>query len=288
MTDARAATSGTNPSASYYRQDLLDLDAWFSVTQIDYERLIEHLSPRELFGGAAGSGIRLLDLGCGTARFPYLLDQKIPDDIHIDADLLDISDYCLNAAVAQYRALRHFSPAATYLSAIEDLPRAIDRSRRYDLIWAIHSLCTVARERMAEVYRCCWGALQPHGTLLIYQLARRSSYYRLYDYYLNHHHAPNSAARMLAAEDHQEILSALGIAYEVRTLRFTHTIACNDRRLLEVYLRKCVIDHDAQVLEFFLPVLNEHPAPETAHYRFDQEVNLLLVHKPGSSGAAVA
>lgn len=288
MTDAHATTLGTNPSASYYRQDILDLDAWFRVTQIDYERLIEQLSPRELFAGAPGARLRLLDLGCGTARFPYLLDQKMADDIHVVADLLDISDYCLGAAVAQYQALQHFSPATTYLAAVEDLPQTLDRNSRFDVIWAIHSLCTVARDRMAEVYRCCWAALKPNGRLLIYQLARGSSYYRLYDYYLTHHPAPNSAANMLTSEDHQDILRSLGIEHEVRTLRFTHTIGCEQRHILKVYLSKCIMDHEVQVLEFFRPVLSQHREPQTAHYRFDQEVDLLMIRKPGNGGAAVA
>lgn len=288
MTDLRAAASGTNPSVAYYRKDMMDLDAWFRVTQVDYERLIEQLSPRELFGDTPSGAYRLLDLGCGTARFPALLDRTIADDLHVAADLLDISDYCLNAAVAQYRALHHFSPAMTYLSAIEDLGRSVDRSRRFDVIWAIHSLCTVAQDRIAEVCRFCWDALKPNGTFLIYQLARNSSYYRLYDYYLTHYPAPNSATRMLASEDHQEILSSLGIGYEVRRIRFTHRIAQDERQLLEVYLRKCVMDHDAEVLEFFRPVLDEQATPEQAQYRFDQEVDLLMIHKPGDDGPAAA
>ncbi|WP_365304362.1 class I SAM-dependent methyltransferase [uncultured Thiodictyon sp.] len=277
-----------NPSAAYYQKEKLDLDSWFKVTQIDYERLIEQYPPAALFDFTRNLEIRLLDLGCGTARFPCLLDKKMPDRIHVHADLLDISEYCLDSAVAQYHALRHFSPAVTYLSAIEYLPQTIARDRSFDVIWAIHSLCTVNRDKLADICRSCLRLLRPNGKFFIYQLARNSSYYRLYDYYLVHHSAPNNAARILASEDHQQVLMSLAIDYEIHKIKFTHTIDVEQRHLLAVYLKKCIMDNDPDVLEFFQPVLNEHLDSPRAQYRFDQEVDLLIIDKGRNIGAPVA
>ncbi len=64
------------------------------MTQIDYEKLIEEYSFNNLFKGFAKNKLKLLDIGCGTAKFPSLLDKKLEGDIHISADLLDISEYC--------------------------------------------------------------------------------------------------------------------------------------------------------------------------------------------------
>lgn len=285
MKNVLSATSDVNPSVSYYRKETLDLDSWFKVTQIDYERLIEEYPLDALFDGARNAAIRLLDLGCGTARFPCLLDQKMHGGVHVYADLLDISQYCLDSAVTQYHALKNFTAAMTYLSAIEDLPWVAARNLSFDVIWAIHSLCTVNRKRLTDVYRSCLDLLRPNGKLFIYQLARDSSYYRLYDYYLAHHNAPHSTARILTSEDHQQALTSLGLEYEIKKIKFTHVIDLDQRHLLEVYLGKCIMDNDADVLEFFLPVLNEHLDPKRAQYRFDQAVDFLIFDKGRNRGA---
>ena len=45
-----------------------------------------------LFKSFAKTELKLLDIGCGSAKFPSLLDNKNFIDIHCLADLLDISD----------------------------------------------------------------------------------------------------------------------------------------------------------------------------------------------------
>lgn len=83
------------PAKSYYQKDNLDRNSWFQVAQIDYDNLIEQYSFDHLFKEFAQTKLKLLDLGCGTAKFPTLLDRKIAADIHCSVDLLDISEYCL-------------------------------------------------------------------------------------------------------------------------------------------------------------------------------------------------
>lgn len=43
QTNMNSTTDNFNPSKSYYQKDKLDLDSWFHVTQIDYEKLIENV-----------------------------------------------------------------------------------------------------------------------------------------------------------------------------------------------------------------------------------------------------
>ncbi|WP_426585484.1 hypothetical protein [Dapis sp. BLCC M229] len=88
-------TDNSDLSKSYYQAEKLDLDSWFQVAQIDYEKLIEEYSFNNLFKTFAKNQLKLLDVGCGTAKFPSLLDKKIDGDIHLLADLLDISEYSL-------------------------------------------------------------------------------------------------------------------------------------------------------------------------------------------------
>ncbi|NES92743.1 hypothetical protein, partial [Okeania sp. SIO2B9] len=70
----KLTNDNSNPSKSYYQAEKLDLYSWFQVTQIDYEKLIEEYSFNNLFKGFAKNKLKLLDIGCGTAEFPSLLD----------------------------------------------------------------------------------------------------------------------------------------------------------------------------------------------------------------------
>jgi SAM-dependent methyltransferase len=288
MTGADMSIECLHPSQSYYREDKLDLDLWFKVTQIDYERLLERYSFGGLFASLRDGPLSLLDLGCGTARFPCLLDQAIPGGIQVYADLLDISDYCLKTAAEQYAGLRYFAPRSLYRSALEDLAEAVVGRGGYDVIWAIHSLYTVKEEAMSGIYRHCLDLLMPQGTFLIYQLCENSAYYRLYDHYLNHYSRPHSTTSLLTSESHQRILAAQGINYQVIKLQFTHTIAVERQDLLEVYLRKCVMDNAVEVRELFQTMLMDCYDEAQGEYRFDQEVDLLIINKAGNRHSARA
>ncbi|NEP06358.1 MAG: class I SAM-dependent methyltransferase [Okeania sp. SIO2G4] len=266
-----------NPSKSYYQAEKLDLDSWFQVTQIDYEKLIEEYSFNNLFKGFAKNKLKLLDIGCGTAKFPSLLDKKLEGDIHISADLLDISEYCLQVAQKQFDSCQHFSINKTYLSGTENLQQLVEKTNSYDIIWAIHSLCTVDPNRMADVYLYCLDLLGDNGKFLIYQLAEKSSYNNLYSFYLSHYAERKNTTYFLTSEDHKQILDTLGINYENIRFRFSHRINFESKNILEIYLKKCVFDNTLDVLNFFQPILQESFDRETNQYQFEQIVDLLII-----------
>ncbi|MGB3513311.1 MAG: hypothetical protein WBA93_29670 [Microcoleaceae cyanobacterium] len=54
-------TDNSNPSKSYYQKNKLDLNSWFQVTKIDYEKLIEEYSFNNLFKAFAKNQLKLLD-----------------------------------------------------------------------------------------------------------------------------------------------------------------------------------------------------------------------------------
>ncbi|MEC4816836.1 MAG: class I SAM-dependent methyltransferase, partial [Scytonema sp. PMC 1069.18] len=213
-----------NPSKSYYQKDKLDIDSWFHVTQIDYEKLIEQYSFENLFKAFDKTQLKLLDIGCGTAKFPSLLDPKISGNIHCSVDLLDISEYCLQVAQKEYDSLKHFRTDNIYLSAAENIHDSVHQSRSYDMIWAIHSLCTIDKNQLGNIYRSCWNLLKSNGKFLIYQLAQNSSYYKLYSFYVSHSEPQqNSTTNLLTSEEHKQLLDLLGINYETIKVHFTHT-----------------------------------------------------------------
>ncbi|WP_198012961.1 class I SAM-dependent methyltransferase [Lyngbya sp. PCC 8106] len=284
QTNINSITDDSNASKSYYQAENLYLNSWFQVTQIDYEKLIKEYSFNNLFKGFAKNQLKLLDLGCGTAKFSSLLDKKLDGNIHLLADLLDISEYCLQVAQKQFDSFQHFSTNKTYLSATENLQQFVYKTNSYDIIWAIHSLYTVDQNRMADVYLYCLDLLGYNGKFLIYQLAEKSSYKNLYSFYLSHYPERKNTRYFLTSEEHQQILDTLGINYENIRLHFSHRINCESKDILEIYLKKCVLDNTLDVLNFFQPILQEYFDRENNQYKFDQVVDLLIIKKASLMG----
>jgi|GEM_PF-1567471 len=277
---AKSESDNFNPAESYYQKENLDRDSWFQVTQIDYEKLIDKYAFDNLFNAFDETQLKLLDIGCGTAKFPALLDRKISGDLHCSVDLLDISEYCLQVAQKEYNDLKHFSTDKIYLSATQNIHELVHGSKIYDIIWAIHSLYTIDFDQMENVYAHCFKLLKSHGKFLIYQLSQNSFYYKLYDFYVSHYHQPNTTKKILTSEDTKQILEVLGISYKTIKLHFTHTINANSQNILEVYLKGCSLDNTLlDVLKFFRPILQECFDADNNQYRFDQVVDLLIIEK---------
>ncbi|NEP88584.1 MAG: class I SAM-dependent methyltransferase [Okeania sp. SIO2C2] len=205
------------------------------MTQIDYEKLIEEYSFNNLFQGFAKNQLKLLDIGCGTAKFPSLLDEKIDGDINLSADLLDISEYSLQVAQKQFESCQHFSTNKIYLSATENIQQLVEKTNSYDIIWAIHSLYTVDQNRMADVYLYCLDLLGDNGKFLIYQPAEKSFYHKLYDFYLGYFPESKKSTYFLKSEEHKQILDGLGINHENIRLHFFHSISFESINILEIY-----------------------------------------------------
>ena len=63
-------------AAAFYSEDFLDVDRWFQIADADYVALIKSLNLNDLFPAIA-KRLRLLDVGCGTGRFPTLLLPRL-------------------------------------------------------------------------------------------------------------------------------------------------------------------------------------------------------------------
>jgi hypothetical protein len=167
-----------------------------------------------------------------------------------------------------------------YLSTTENIHKSVQGSRRYDIIWAIHSLYTINKNQMENVYTHCLELLKSNGKFLIYQLAQNSFYYKLYDFYVSHYHQPNTPKRILTSEHQKQILDVLGISYKTIKLHFTHRINANLQNILEVYLKGCSLDNTIlDAVNFFRPILQEYFDEDKNQYSFDQVVDLLIIEK---------
>ena len=74
---------------------MLQPEAWFRIVEHDYTQLIAAIDWEEVFQKQRAD-FQLLDIGCGTGRFPKMLQSSIAvATLRIQYDYLDPSHYCL-------------------------------------------------------------------------------------------------------------------------------------------------------------------------------------------------
>lgn len=267
-----------DPSEVFYQRDVLDLESWFKVTLIEYLTLIQQFDFRKLFlelSANSSNSLNLLDIGCGTAKFPSLLHGSVEPGIAINADLVDVSDYCLVEAAKVYNKLNGFRSRSLYNCSVENIGKIVPSTLKYDVIWAVHSLYNLNLGQLHKLLPELQELLAPRGKFLIYQLAQNSCYTEIYQHYLSHFPDAHSQTNYLTAEMIEGALDFLKIKHAVKVINLNHRVACDDERVLENYLKKCVLDNRINVFELFDCKLKKFAVAK--EYVFPQEVHLITI-----------
>ena len=266
----------TDSAAAFYAEGILDVDRWFQIADADYWALLTALDINVLFPASA-KHLRLLDIGCGTGRFPTLLrphlNQRGPV---IEYDFIDPSPYCLT--IMRESLAEPFNAGQGLQMGVEDLDAwGRESGAAYDIVWAIHSLYYGATDdTIPAIMRSLRGLLAPEtGVGLIYIATRNSFYLNLHDSYRKLFPCP--LPPFLTAEDYAAAFAAANLPWQEQRLRFFHEVPVNEDALLESYLHKCVLDPSRPLTEW----RNQAPLREMIEgyrdgevYRFPQEVAL--------------
>lgn len=268
-----------HPSKDYYQKNNLALDSWFKIALKDYQELVNNNDFLDIINSFGNDQINLLDIGCGTGVFPKLLDQKIDTNISFLSDLLDISQYCLDECGLAFNKLQHFQTNQIFLSSTEDIKFNIPKSNYYDLIWAIHSFYTVDLDKIKDILKHIRELLKPNGIFLMYQASVDSSYNQLYDFYLDNYKKPHNSKRFLRSEDVQASLDRLKLNYGVVDFDYNHEVDSEDKNLLEIYLKKCILDSSINVLSLFKEKINEYFQSTNKKFIFNQQTKLIIFKK---------
>lgn len=210
------------------------MEAFYALAIEDYRQLACARDwAVDLRRHAVDGRVRLLDVACGSGKFPAaLLAAGLPPAPEIHVDLLDPSAFSL--AEARSVLAPPFVAAGEHHTVLQDF----DAADRYDVAWATHALYALPPAELRPGVARMAGALRPGGFGVVAQAAANSHYLRFYEAY-RVTVAPD-VAPYTDAEGVAGALRAAGADVEVQVLRYrTHG---RDRSVVEGFLQRCAFD----------------------------------------------
>jgi len=276
MTDPKPDNLNHELSTRYYQQGTLEKDLWFQVAECDYTELIQAFD-FDTFFSSFDTPITLLDVGCGTGKFPTMVGTHISHSRQqMQYDYLDPSQHSLDEL--QKTLTIPFVPHTALKTTLESLDRSHCPTQGYEIIWCLQSLYCVQHEALQDITKKLKALLNPqNGVALIYLAASDAFYHRLYRLY-NQEFYPDTRVPYITAEDITKTLDLLDIPYGVTKLHFPHTIPCSEHHVFANYINQCVFDDKAldnirnhTALQTFLESFNDGEM-----YSFPQQVWLIM------------
>jgi SAM-dependent methyltransferase len=270
MPEAQNDTA-TQSLAHWSEAGRAEMEAFYALATEDYHQLVLAADWPQLLGRVAQPGWRLLDVACGSGKFPTALDKYadlsgLPEAVY---DLLDPSAFSIAEARAQLRP--PFAPGAELEVTLQDLPPS---AGPYDVVWATHALYALPPSELAAGAERFVGALRPGGLGFVAQATARSHYLAFYDAYRAgiEDRTPYTTAEQVA-----DALRAAGA--DVRTQVVTYTTGTADRAVAEGFLQRCAFDDTVSLDQMeAAPVLGDYLAgcrDDSGAYSFNHEVMLL-------------
>lgn len=251
-----------------------EMEAFYALATEDYRQLAVAADWAALLGGHAREGWRLLDVACGSGKWPAALLragalQELPP---VDYDLLDPSAFSVAEAKAQLAA--PFVPGRELVVTLQDLPRELPA---YDVVWATHALYALPPAELPAAAERFVEALAPGGLGFVAQAVSTSHYLVFYDAWRAGVADAATWQPYTSGEQVRDALRAAGA--QVREERVRYTTGTPDRAVAQGFLQRCAFD-DSRTLEQMeaAPVLGDYLAgcrgPDGA-YTFAHEVALL-------------
>lgn len=216
------------------------MEAFYALATEDYRYLAAARDwGTDLRRHAVGGRVRLLDVACGSGKFPAaLLAAGLLDQPAVEVDLLDPSAFSI--AAAREVLAPPFVAAGEHEVLLQDFSGI-----GYDVAWATHALYAVPPGELAAGIAAMVAALRPGGFGVVAQASSRSHYLAFYDAY-RATFAPE-ATPYTDAEGVARELRAAGVPVEVEVLHYR--TGTGDRTLVEGFLQRCAFDSTVSLQE---------------------------------------
>lgn len=269
-------------SCEHWSEDArAEMEAFYELARIDYRYLAEAYDWSAALKALAARkpGLRLIDIACGSGKFPEALiehaDLGAIQGIDVHYDLLDPSAFSVQEA--KQILAPPFRPANEFCCTLQDWDA---EAAVYDIAWATHALyCVPAEELDLGLSRMC-QALSSRGFGFVAQGLRDGHYVNFYDYFRESLRSGQGTAYSDGGQV-EAALQKLGMAVHRRDIKYTTVVPASQPQLLESYLQRCAFD-DTVSLEAMLQqeplagYLRECFDPEGNEYHFLQRVGMIL------------
>jgi len=258
------------------------MDAFYRLATKDYRHLAEARDWKAwLAERAAAAGdrpLRLLDVACGSGKFPTALIEHAGVGEAglgvIDYDLLDPSAFSVAEAKSALRP--PFRPAGEHVCTLQDFAGP---SGTYDVVWATHALYALPHDELEAGLARFADALAPGGAGFIAHASEASHYLTFYRAYLDGFDRADGAPYVSSA-DLIQALERLGLQVRTQEIRYENGAPDSERDAVEGYLQRCLFD-DTLSLE----ALMENPSTgayladklQDGRWRFGQSVTLITL-----------
>lgn len=247
------------------------MEAFYALATEDYRQLALAADWPTLLADRAHDGWSLLDVACGSGKFPTALRRhtdlsSLPE---LAYDLLDPSVF--SVAEARGALSPPFVARHDLVMTLQDLPA--DHTG-YDVVWATHALYALPPDQLDAAAERFVTALAPGGLGLVAQATAGSHYLAFYDAFRA---GVREATPYTTAEQVRDALVRAGA--DVHDQRITYTTGTSDRAVAEGFLQRCAFD-DSVTLEQMeaAPVLDDYLTScrdASGSYTFSHEAALL-------------
>lgn len=251
--------------------------AFYTLATEDYRRLVAARDwAADLRTHTSDGRVRLLDVACGSGRFPTaLLAGGLPIAPVVEVDLLDPSTFSITEARSALAP--PFVAAAEHAIVLQDL----DAHAVYDVAWATHALYALPPAELAAGVARMVEAVRPGGFGAVAQAGARSHYLEFYEAY-RPAFAPD-ATPYTDGEGVAEALRAAGADVAVQVL--TYRTGTADRAVAQGFLQRCAFDDSVSLeqMESVEPLAAYLRGCRDADgtYSFAHEVHLMTWERQG-------
>jgi SAM-dependent methyltransferase len=231
-----------------------EMDAFYALATEDYRQLVLAADWAGVFAGQASQGWKLLDVACGSGKFPAALLRyaDLSGLPRLRYDLLDPSPFSVAEAKRQLAA--PFVAGKELVTTLQDFRPDRDADTQihtgYDVIIAVHALYALPPAELPAAAERLVALKRRGGVGVVAQATARSHYLAFYDAYRA---GVRPATPYTTAEQVRDALLAAGA--DVREQRITYTTGTDDRAVAEGFLQRCAFDDTTS-----LSAMEEAPA----------------------------